>query len=280
MIDFDEEALGEAYNKGLAAEKRGDRDAAADAYSRCLTIDPSDHVGAEIRLAGLGFRDAPPNAGKAYVATLFDQHAEDFEDILVRQLRYRVPELVAYVLRDSGRHFETVLDLGCGTGLAIEALSGRGGTTTGVDLSEEMIRICGEKGIYDRLYVAEAIDFLKSEHAEAAYDLIMATDILPYIGDLNPLFSAASRRLEPGGSFAFSTETMTETELAGRPFAVGTAQRFHHGEAYLRELLPRHGFSLEYFEAITVRLQDAAPAPGHLVVARNMTRHASDAPDR
>ncbi|MEN3792060.1 methyltransferase domain-containing protein [Fulvimarina sp. MAC3] len=268
MTDFDADALGEVYRTGLAAEKSGDREAAAAAYLKCLDIDPADHVGAEIRLAGLGFRDAPASAGSAYVATLFDQHAEDFEDILVRQLQYRVPEMVAEVLRASGRRFGRLLDLGCGTGLGGEALSELCDTTVGVDLSEEMVRISGEKDIYDRLFVAEAIAFLKSEHASAGYELILATDVVPYLGDLDEFFKAAADRLIAGGTLAFSTETMSVSELNGRPFAVGRAQRFHHGEVYVRQTLSDHGFSIEHFNAITVRLQDGEPAPGHIVVAR------------
>ena len=55
--DFDEDALGEAYDEGLAAERGGDLAAAVAAYRRCLSIDPADHCGVRIRLAGRG-RDA------------------------------------------------------------------------------------------------------------------------------------------------------------------------------------------------------------------------------
>lgn len=271
MTDFDADALGDVYRAGLTAEKSGDREAAAKAYLKCLEIDPSDHVGAEIRLAGMGVRDAPASAGNAYVATLFDQHAEDFEDILVRQLRYRVPDMAAEILRRRGARFDRLLDLGCGTGLGGEALSDLCNSMVGVDLSEEMVRISGEKDIYDRLFVAEAVAFLRSDHAEAGYDLVLATDVVPYLGALEDLFGAVANCLVAGGTFAFSTETMSEDALKGRPFAVGTAQRFHHSESYVRKILSDHGFSIEQLNAITVRLQEGAPAPGHLVVARTGT---------
>ena len=41
-------------------------------------------------MAAMGEGETPASAGDAYVATLFDQHADDFEDILVRQLGYGV----------------------------------------------------------------------------------------------------------------------------------------------------------------------------------------------
>ncbi|MDY8107556.1 methyltransferase [Fulvimarina sp. 2208YS6-2-32] len=268
MTSFDEDELGEAYVTGLEAEKRGDIASAAAAYRRCLEIDPADHVGATIRLAGMGEGEAPASAGHAYVATLFDQHAESFEDILVRQLRYGVPEQLADRLKSGGASYGHVLDLGCGTGLAGQYLEAVADRLTGVDLSEEMIRISGEKDIYDKLYVAEAVGFLQKHEEPPVYDLIVATDVLPYLGDLDPFFSSLAKRLSPGGLVGFSTETMDDAMLAGRAFAVGKAQRFHHGEAYVRDRLSVFGFSIEHFEAITVRMQDGLPAPGHLVVAR------------
>ena len=39
----------------------------------------------------MGRADAPERAPDAYVATLFDQNAEHFDDMLVEQLGYAVP---------------------------------------------------------------------------------------------------------------------------------------------------------------------------------------------
>ena len=50
-----------------------------------------------------------------------------------------------------------VLDLGCGTGLAGEALRRRAAWLEGVDLSSGMIDQARRKGLYDRLEVAEAV---------------------------------------------------------------------------------------------------------------------------
>ncbi|MCK5933918.1 MAG: methyltransferase domain-containing protein [Fulvimarina manganoxydans] len=268
--EFDEDALGEAYDAGLAAERTGDLTAAVAAYQRCLAIDPADHCGVRIRLAGLGAGETPASAGDAYVATLFDQHAEAFEDILVHQLGYGVPALLGERLPNEAGAFERVLDLGCGTGLSGEILRERSGHMTGVDLSEAMVGICYEKEVYDRLFVAEAVAFLKSGAPGEAFDLIVATDVLPYLGDLAPFFGKAAARFSSKGLLAVSTETMDEASLAGRPFAVGKAQRFHHGEAYMREALSAAGFDIELFQPITVRMQEGQPAPGHLVIARKV----------
>ena len=88
---IDEKKLAKAYNRALALEKEGRLAEAAEAYREVLALDPEDHGGAEVRLAATGFGDTPLKAPGAYVETLFDQHADDFEDILVEQLGYCVP---------------------------------------------------------------------------------------------------------------------------------------------------------------------------------------------
>src|SRR4051812_38033543 len=97
---IDEKALAKAYNDALAFEKSGDREAAARTYLKVLEIDPEDHGGAAVRLASMGMGEIPPKAPEAYVATLFDQHAEAFESILVEQLEYYVPMLVRQRLQE------------------------------------------------------------------------------------------------------------------------------------------------------------------------------------
>ncbi len=269
MSGFDEAALTDAYERALSLEKAGAHAAAAEAYRECLAIDPEDHGGAAVRIAAMGLGEAPESAGDAYVATLFDQHAEAFEDILVRQLGYGVPALMAARLAEiAPGPYQRVIDLGCGTGLAGEALRDRATTLIGVDLSEGMIETCFDKGIYDDLYIGEAVGFLGDFDEEEPFDLIVAADVLPYLGGLDALFSGVAARLAPGGIFGFSTETLSEATFAGRDFMVGPHQRFHHRETYLQDRLTAHGYDCLECGPIVVRLQEGKPAPGHLVLAR------------
>ncbi|WP_295813570.1 methyltransferase [uncultured Nitratireductor sp.] len=265
---IDEEALSEAYNRALALEKAGDFDAAAAAYRDVLAIDPADHGGAAVRLASMGRGETPPRASEAYVATLFDQHANDFESILVGQLGYDVPALTRGALEEiAPGPFRRMLDLGCGTGLAGEVLRGMTDHITGVDLSENMIEITHEKGDYDALYVGDVVDFL--HHADVdPFDLITATDVLPYLGDLEAFFCGAAELAVDGAIFAFSSETLPDDALAGRPFVVGPHQRFAHSQAYLSEMLAVHGFAGLAIGDIVVRHEKGEPVPGHLVIAR------------
>lgn len=268
MAVLDEKALARAYNKALKLEKAGKFDAAAEAYRAALAIDPDDHGGAAVRLASMKRGETPPKAPDAYVATLFDQHADVFDKVLVEDLGYAVPMMLAELLRAiaPGPH-ERMLDLGCGTGLAGVMLADMAGAITGVDLSENMLAMTDERGVYHDLYLAEAVQFL-AEDDGALWSLIVATDVLPYMGDLADFFAHAAARLEEGGLFAFSSETLPETDFAGGDFTVTPHQRFAHTEAYLRLLLERNGFSVLHFLPITVRHEEGQPIAGHLVVAR------------
>lgn len=268
MTKIDEEALAEAYNRALALEKSGDVDAAVAAYREVLEIDPEDHGGAAVRIASLGRGEAPPKAPDAYVETLFDQHAESFEDILVEQLGYAVPVMVRQRLQELGLGpFKRMLDLGCGTGLTGGTLRDMVDDITGLDISENMVEIAHEKDLYETLYVAEVEDFLEDNDDEP-FDLITATDVLPYLGALEPLFFGASENMLKGGVFVFSSETLPEDVMAGRAYIVGPHQRFAHSEAYVRERLAATGFEVLEIGEINVRMQDGHPTPGHLVIAK------------
>lgn len=267
---IDEDALADAYNEALALEKAGKFDAAAAAYRKVLAIDPEDHGGAAIRLASMGRGETPPKAPDAYVATLFDQNAEVFDDVLVDQLGYCVPLLVRQKIQEMGvGPFERLLDLGCGTGLTGSALADMCSHITGIDLSEAMVSMAEDRECYDDLYVGEVTEFLL-DIDEDPWDLIVATDVLPYIGALDDFMAGAARCSAAHGLLIFSSETETEDHLAGRPFMVGPHQRFAHGEAYVSQRLEANGFHVIAIDPITVRYEQGAPISGHLYLARKI----------
>lgn len=278
------EALAEAYEAALALEKSGDAAGAAEGWRRVLALDPSDRGGAAVRLAALGAGAAPDRAPPAYVRTLFDQHAETFDDILVGQLGYDAPAGLAALLREvmgPQARVGRALDLGCGTGLMATALSGLARSLDGVDLSEEMLAIADARELYEDLYVGDAVAFLEAEEdaAEAEgedgpagpWDLILAADVLPYLGDLAPLAAGCARCLLPGGRIAFSTETLPPEEIGPRGWTVGPHQRFHHDPGYVARLLEAEGFEVERLEPTVIRYNQGRPEHGHLLVARLST---------
>ena len=274
MSDFDRDALAEAYNEALNLETSGRQDEAAEAYRKVLAIDPDDHTGASVRLASIERGPAPDKAPLAYVATLFDQHAGAFEQILVDDLGYAVPMMVREVIMasDAEHQFARMLDLGCGTGLTGIAMQGRVGEMIGVDISTGMLDEAYDKGVYDDLYAGDVVEFLAEieddgSDEKGGWDLIVATDVLPYLGTLEEMFHHVGRCLDAGGLFAFSSETLPEEDFAGANYKVGRKHRFAHSEPYVRQLLSQNGMRVNHFELIVVRTDEGNPIYGHLVLA-------------
>jgi predicted TPR repeat methyltransferase len=257
---LDTAALDDLYDAARAAEDEGDLETAAALFRRCLEIDPEDHCGVALRLAAHGLA-SPDRAPPAYVSTLFDQHAEVFDAILVDALGYDVP---AVARRLAGPHVgkgARILDVGCGTGLAGLAFADLAGTIVGVDIAELMLDMADERGVYADLYVAEAVNFLQ-EWDEAPFDLVVATDVWPYLGDLAPFAAAAADCVVPGGHLVASTER------APRGWRITGTQRFAHAADYVRATLANAGFDVLSVEEVVVRKEDGEPVIGDLVLAR------------
>ena len=256
--------LADAYNAGLDHEKAGRFDEAEACYRKALALEPADPGGVAVRLAAMGRGEAPPQAPEAYVAMLFGQHAEVFDGILVDQLGYAVPMTTRERLHAKALGpFDRMLDLGCGTGLAAVALEDMCAHLTGADLAEGMVEVSDEKDLYDDLYVAEATSFLLAAAEEdEVWDLIVATDVLPYIGDAAPFIGAAAGRLALDGVLTFSTETLPDLAT----WRVTPHHRYAHSRDYIEAEASKAGLVLIDVTDITVRHEEGAPIPGHLYI--------------
>ena len=201
---------------------------------------------------------------EAYVARLFDDYAPRFEAHLVTNLGYRGPALIIDALDAiaAGRRFPSAVDLGSGAGLMGEALRERIDHLTGVDLSAAMIAKTRERGIYDRLAVGEAAAMLRRQRS-GAFDLIVAADMLVYVGDLKPLFAAIFAALTVEGLFAFSVETHE-----GDGFRLEATMRFAHSRAYVEGIAGEAGLRPLLIRSASARREARADAPGLICVVQ------------
>jgi predicted TPR repeat methyltransferase len=223
-----------------------------------------------LQLARLGTGEATPAMTHAYVRRLFDQYAARYDTSLTDHLAYRGPailrEAVERVMSATARpfRFDTVLDLGCGTGLAGAAFRPVCGRLTGVDLSEAMVAKAAEKNLYDRLESADLVDFLQQEaRGETKYNLVIAADVFVYLNELSPIFTAVARLSTPGGLFAFTAESH-----AGAGVKLLPTLRYAYAEAHLQALLGAAGFSVPYLADTSVRSEKGRPVESLVVVAQ------------
>lgn len=258
-----DDTLAQAWSNlgGIHKDARRVDDAAA-CYERAITCGAD----AELHrwyLASLHGEATPDAAPQAYVEELFDDYADTFDSHLVNVLRYRTPTVLTETLRRvHPQPFRSGLDLGCGTGLVAPLLQGLVPHLDGVDLSQRMLDKARALKLYDRLDKADVVAHLHA--TERRYDLVLSADVVPYLGELAPLFSAVRRVIEPGGMFAFSAERAGAQER----FVLRASMRFAHGEAYLRELAAGHGFVVIELLAQVLREDAGRPIEGLYMVLR------------
>jgi predicted TPR repeat methyltransferase len=225
------------FEIGKIRMKAGDRTMAEQAFRKALELDPADRQGAGVKLRLMGAEHSSGPLPPGYVRSLFDEYAPRFDRHLTQELEYTTPQTLHKLLKARGplERYARILDLGCGTGLAVEGFAPYAIWIEGVDLSPGMLAEAARKGFYHRLYTADLLAHLKS--ADDTFDLIIATDVLNYCGALDEILPAMAARLAPGGLIAFCVQ-----RLEGRAdFSLGEDHRFAHNPDYIARLLQQAG---------------------------------------
>ena len=209
--------------------------------------------------------DVPPEQ----IAELFDRYADTFDEHLRDKLHYRAPELLISAIQrlNLGAPLD-IIDLGCGTGLCGPLLRPLARSLRGVDLSPGTIEKARSRGVYDALDVGELVEFLRRCRGE--YDLLLAADVLNYLGDLLPAMEAAHGALREGGHFAFTLEAME-----GDHFRMSRrSHRFAHSRAYIQHIARICGFRFRCDEQAVLRTDAGNPVEGLVVVLQKSNEPA------
>jgi predicted TPR repeat methyltransferase len=131
----------------------------------------------------------------------------------------------------------------------------------GVDLSAGMLREARRRQVYARLVEADVVDFLADEPPASA-DLVAAADLLPYLGDIRPLFAAVARVLVPGGRFIATAEEAVEGDVCLRE-----SRRFAHAGSYLREALAATDLTVRDLRGAAIRRDRGDPVKSLILLA-------------
>lgn len=260
------------FRFGEYHEKAGETEKAVAAYGKVAELDTEGLFAAELKLAVLGAAETPEQPPSRYVEGLFDDYADRFETSLVEKLDYSVPQKLAELIGKAakGGVFDTIVDIGCGTGLLGVEIRAFASRLEGFDISQNMLAKAEEKGLYDYLDQAdlslepEASGLFTPTLAQHRAGLVAAADVMMYLGSLETVMPLVSALLAPSGFFAFSVEDAGEEE----GFVLRESLRYAHSKSYVSELLERTGFSLIEIRKTTIRKDAGKPLSGILFLAR------------
>ncbi|HVT62230.1 MAG TPA: methyltransferase, partial [Legionellaceae bacterium] len=227
----------------------GNQSAACDLLERGLEVNPNDAT-TRFMLEGLRGNVRQADACPEYVHDLFNHYALYYDKHMEQNLQYAIPKRLWALLHERPHAmYARGLDLGCGTGLSGMVLRPLCKHLTGVDLSEKMVTIAREKKIYDDLIAAELLHFLHDNTQR--FDLIVAADVLPYFGHLEPLFRAVKSCLAPHALFWFTTEISSSED-----WLLQNSIRFCHHPKYIHRLCEQLGLMISHQETMVARQQE------------------------
>lgn len=193
---------------------------------------------------------------KIYARQLFDAFADSYEQTMTKlhpQIIHKFKEL-------NGNLKGNILDLGCGTGLAAQALKNDDTTFVGVDISEQMLKIADKKQLYQELYAQDILAFLQN-HTLQKYNLILAFDVFCYLGKLDEIFTYFQ-----GKNIWFSIE-LADSER-GKDYYLMPNGRYKHTSGYIERALKVAGFKNIQAYALTLRQEKGENVQGILYNAQ------------
>ena len=297
---------------GAAESDAGNDAAALVAFNHALRLRPDDATSLRLRSALVSASDAAPDTAASfeYVAELFDAYSPSYESDMAA-LAHRTPQLIAAALRAAldadtdaplRAPLRSIVDLGCGTGLALDALASSahaharrgsaavmyqcgapGARVVGVDASARMLSLARAKRCagWDAADAPLYTVLLRDDYVRAlaamqrdSVDLIVASDSLNYGGDLAPVLGAARAALRCGARFAFSLEAASgagaaSTTSTNDGFALQKTGRYVHERVYVERAARRAGFVVSSQSDFDVsRIERGVPVRALIVVLR------------
>jgi predicted TPR repeat methyltransferase len=250
------------YNLAGALNTAGNTAEAEACYRQALAADPLHAPARHMLAAVTGTPTA--KAPAEYVVDTFDRYAAQFDYQLTEKLGYQVPGMLREALEPAAgwRRFTHGLDLGCGTGLAGLAFRDLAGKLTGVDLSAKMLAKAAAKNIYDQLHREDLVSFLN--RTEEEFDLIIATDVFIYLGDLQPVFAAIKKKAPSSACLAFSIERAPE----GREYELRPSGRYAQSVSYILRLAADCGFAVVINEERHIRREQGRWISGNIFILK------------
>jgi predicted TPR repeat methyltransferase len=249
-----------ASNLGAVYLQLEQRELALNYFNQARALDPSLSIPQYLAaaLSGEPCAEAPPE----YVKNLFDQYAYHYDSHLQHSLNYQLPQQIRTLLQalpETPSKPWRVLDLGCGTGLLGQLLQDGESDWVGVDISPKMLAQARAKNCYQQLIEGDLREVLTA--LTDSFDIIMASDVFSYLGDLTRTLEACYLRLKPKGILILSIETHSHPGYSLQPTG-----RFAYSLELLATYCEQLHFQSCYSAPHTIRTQASKPVTAQLLV--------------
>jgi 2-polyprenyl-6-hydroxyphenyl methylase/3-demethylubiquinone-9 3-methyltransferase len=117
------------------------------------------------------------------------------------------PLRLAFIEMTTSLRDKTILDVGCGGGILAESMASRGGLVTGIDMSQESLKVA-------KLHQLESGIQVQYEHCTAEqmatdkparFDIVTCLEMLEHVPNPASCVNACAALIKPGGIVFFST---------------------------------------------------------------------------
>jgi SAM-dependent methyltransferase len=205
------------------------------------------------------------NNDKTTLKQAYNKHAEDREQTKLEPWKFEERE--QFLNRITKEGYTTLLEIGAGTGRDSLYFQQQGLQVTCIDLTEEMVRLCKEKGLD-----AQLMDFQHLDFNANSFDAVYALNCLLHVpkAELDRVLEGIHSVLKPGGLFFYGVYGGQETEGVWEKDFYEPKRFFSMFEDEALVQVAKRHFDVEDFH--TVSMGEGAPHFQSLLLRKNELR--------
>ena len=190
----------------------------------------------ELLLSHLGIISPPKKTSINHIKNIYKEHIDSWKslkNINHSNKNYFGHKLIINLLSDIHTNSSkyNCLDIGCGTGIIGEYLKKSCSKITGVDISDEMLKVAKLRNVYDVIKNEDIENFLNYSYEK--YDLIICSAVLIHYSDLSDIISLVSSSLHENGYLVVSLFT----DNSAKSFSTDFSGFFNHNPEYVKKIL-------------------------------------------
>jgi len=228
-----------------------------EVYQQLLKLNPDDKSAAYV--LNILHEEIPGSPPRIHFENIFNEMADDFDHHL-QGLGYQAPGQLFSLLQKTENNktrFNRLLDIGCGTGAVGQLFHDQVDYLMGIDIADKMLGHCQQTGLYHDLACS---DIFELDAVSKDFDLVVAADVFPYLGELNPIIQAIGQRMTSGGFLLFTTE---RGETADGYYVDKLSGRYRFSDDYLTQVAQQQQFKIIQMQTERLRKEKNEWISGH-----------------